>query len=670
MSVKKRISELRQLIEKHNYDYYVKENPTISDGEYDILFRELESLEQNNPNLIIRSSPTQRVGSSAIDSFKKVNHKVPMLSLANAMNEQELRAFDKRLKDNLNSENIAYIAEPKLDGIGVELIYENGSFERGLTRGDGLVGEDITHNLKTIFSIPLKLLKTDSSFPKIFEVRGEVFIKKEDFKKLNREQELSEKPLFANPRNAASGSLRQLDPKVTASRPLSIYCYDAGYIDGLTFDNHSEFLMTIQRWGLPVSSLIKKVNNINDVLDYHRKLEKIRESLPYEIDGTVFKLENYNDRQILGTRSRSPRWAIAGKFKAQQATTIIKKIDVQVGRTGALTPVAKFNPTYVGGVTVTRATLHNQDEITRKDIREEDTVLIERAGDVIPKVVKVIKQKRPQGNTPYIIDPYCPSCGEKAVNLKSESVLRCENFSCPKQVKERIKHFCSKSAMNIEGLGEKIIEQLVDKNIIQSIDQIFILDKNQLSDLEKVGEKSATNLLNAIAHSKKTTLARFIYALGIRNIGEHTSKIITNYFNQSLEKVQTADYHSLIEIDEVGPIVAESIINFWSNENNNAVVKKCLEYGVIFEKAKVKNNSIFRNQTFIFTGSLNGINRRTAKELIESFGGKVSSSVSKKTTFLVSGKSPGSKLKKAKELGITVLSENDFLKFTKFNQDD
>lgn len=662
MNLESRIIKIRKVIEEHNHNYYVLDSPIISDGEYDLLLKELEYLESKNPKLIIDVSPTQRVGSNPISEFKKIDHRTPMLSLTNAMNESQLNAFDKRLKKELNLETIQYVGEPKLDGLGVELVYEKGTFMYGLTRGDGFTGEDITHNLKTLKSIPLFLRKSEIPIPDVLEVRGEVFILKEDFKKLNINQEKKEKPLFANPRNAAAGSLRQLDPKITAKRPLSIFFYEAGFIENLQFENHLSFLKCIQNWGLPVNPLIKKLDSGDGIFKYHKNLEKERNKIAYEIDGTVFKVNNYLKRQILGNRSRSPRWAIAGKFKAQQATTIINTIKIQVGRTGALTPVAKLNPILVSGVTVTNATLHNQDEINRKDIRIGDTVLIERAGDVIPKVVKVIIEKRPKDSEPFIIKPVCPSCDQIIKPLENEAILRCENILCPAQIKERIQHFCSKLAMNIDGLGEKIVDQLVDKKVVQSFDQIYTLSKDQLIGLEKFGEKSAENLLNAIENSKNPSLSRFVYSLGIRNVGEHTSKILTNYFNNDLNKLTEADFDTLITIDEIGPTVASSIINFWSKDINNIVVKNCLDNGIKLKVNDINLSPKLSGVTFVFTGTMKILKRKAAKENAERHGARVSSSISRKTSYLVTGNSPGSKLEKAKKLNVSIIDENEFIK--------
>ncbi|MEC9049823.1 MAG: NAD-dependent DNA ligase LigA, partial [Candidatus Neomarinimicrobiota bacterium] len=446
MNPKKRIAELRGILQDHNYRYYVMDDPIIADGEYDSLLRELQSLENEYPSLVTSDSPTQRVGSHPISEFGTIKHRIPMLSLANAMNEAELVAFDERMQKGLDQKSVTYMAEPKLDGLGVELVYENGTFIHGSTRGDGFTGEDITHNLKTIRGIPLSLRTNGLPAPMLLEIRGEVFIRKDDFKDLNKKQKLNEKSTFANPRNAAAGSLRHLDPTITAERPLSIYCYEAGMTNGVEFIDHASFLDSLKKWGLPVNPFIQIVTGSKGLIQFHQQLEDQRNDLPYEIDGTVFKVNNYNKRNDLGTRSRSPRWAIAGKFKAQQATTVIHDIDVQVGRTGALTPVAKLEPVYIAGVTVTNATLHNQDEIIRKDIRIGDTVLIERAGDVIPKVMKVIKEKRPNWTKPFQIPNACPVCQHETHRSEGEVILRCGNISCPRQIKGRIQHFASKLA--------------------------------------------------------------------------------------------------------------------------------------------------------------------------------------------------------------------------------
>jgi DNA ligase (NAD+) len=660
MNPEKRIAELRGILQDHNYRYYVMDDPTISDGEYDTILRDLQSLERENPNLVTSDSPTQRVGSHPVSKFGTIKHRIPMLSLANAMNEAELVAFDERMQKGLDQESVNYMAEPKLDGLGVELVYENGTFIHGSTRGDGFTGEDITHNLKTIRGIPLSLRTNDLPAPPLLEIRGEVFIRKNDFKDLNEKQELNEKSAFANPRNAAAGSLRQLDPTITAERPLSIYCYEAGMSNGVEFIDHSSFLDSLKKWGLPVNPFIQIVTGSKGLTQFHQKLEDQRNDLAYEIDGTVFKVNNYNKREDLGTRSRSPRWAIAGKFKAQQATTVIHDIDIQVGRTGALTPVAKLEPVYIAGVTVTNTTLHNQDEIVRKDIRIGDTVLIERAGDVIPKVVKVIKEKRPNWTKPFQIPNACPVCQHETHRLEGEVILRCGNISCPRQIKGRIQHFASKLALDIDGLGEKIVDQLVDENLIQSIDGLFNLEQEALEKLDRLGKKSAENLVEAISNSKGTTFARFIYALGIRNVGEHIAKVLEKQYSGNLAEFQNSTVEELEAIDEIGPIVAETVIQFWFNDSNKKMVQNCLDYGLRLATVEVNLHQPFAGQTFVFTGSLEKLTRKEAKDILENLGGKTSGSVSEKTDFIIAGPGAGSKLKKASALGVSILTEEDF----------
>jgi len=656
------IQDLRDQLNDHNYRYYVLDDPLISDSEYDQLFRELQKLEIDNPNLITEDSPTHRVGAEPLSSFGSWTHRMPMLSLANAMNEDELAAFDTRVKKGLDTEkDLEYMAEPKLDGLAVELVYENGFFVNGSTRGDGITGEDITQNLKTITAIPLSLRKNGQKTPPLLEVRGEVFITKDGFKKLNRNQEKEELSPFANPRNAAAGSLRQLDSKITATRPLSIYCYEAGRIDGISFDTHEDFLSTLKEWGFPVNPEIQKVNNAETMVAFHRNLETKRDSLPYGIDGTVFKVNAINQRNALGIRSRSPRWAIAGKFKAQQATTLVQNIIPSVGRTGAVTPVARLEPVNVGGVVVTNATLHNQDEIDRKDVRVGDTVLIQRAGDVIPEVVKVIPAKRPPETKTYQLPTECPSCGQEVSRPEGEVVTRCQNLSCPAQVKGRIEHFVSKGALDIDGFGEKLVDQLVDKKLILTVDDIFKLNFDDLVNLDRMAEKSALNILTAIQDSKQTTFARFVYALGIRNVGAHLSKVLEKAFVGDIEKFMKAAEEELEAIDEVGPIVAETITTFLSNCTNTNVIESCLSLGIRLKKVEKPKSLLLQGKTFVFTGALTQFSRNEAKEMTEAHGGKVSGSVSKNTDFVVAGPGAGSKLKKATELDIPVLSEAEFL---------
>jgi len=666
MNTSNKINDLRSELNDHNYRYYVLDDPVISDAEYDRLLRELQLLEDSHPDLIADDSPTQRVGAPPLDGFGNIRHRIPMQSLANAMDTEEILAFHDRLIRRLGKEQaIEYIAEPKLDGLAVELVYEKGKFVNGSTRGDGTTGEDITQNLKTIRAIPLALRVEAQSVPALLEVRGEVFIRKDDFLKLNIQQEANDKPVFANPRNAAAGSLRQLDSRITATRPLSIFCYQAGMVEGMTFETHSEFLTALQNWGFPVNPEIKILNGIEEAVAFHSDLESRRNTLPYEIDGSVFKVNNYDLQEKLGSRSRSPRWAIAGKFKAQQETTVIENIILSVGRTGAVTPVAKLVPVKVGGVVVSNVTLHNQDEIDRKDIRVGDTVLIQRAGDVIPQVVKIILEKRPANSSPFKMINTCPECDHDIYRPEGEVVARCQNLSCPAQVKRRIEHFVSKNAMDIDGVGEKLIDQLVEKNLVKSVDDLFRLSVDQLSDLERMAEKSADNTISALNNSKSTTFHRFVHALGIRNVGEHVAKVLGKAFGGNIEDFMKTNVEDLEAIVEVGPIVAETIVKFWADENNVNIVNNCFDLGIVLEPVNNETEQIFAGKTFVFTGSLESITRKEGKEIIESRGGRAAGSVSAKTDYVVAGKNAGSKLMKAEELGISVLIESEFLDLVK-----
>lgn len=664
MTFVERILTIREELIEHNYRYHVSDDPIISDSEYDNLLRELEELEFAHPELITSDSPTQRVGAAPLTEFGTIKHTIPMQSLSNAMNDEELIAFDTRVKKLLGTDSaINYVAEPKLDGLGVELVYLNGFFAHGSTRGDGITGENITQNLKTIKSIPLKLRSGNQPIPSILEIRGEVFITKDNFQKLNYNQEKQGDKIFANPRNAAAGSLRQLDSNITAERPLSIYCYQPGTIEGATFETHMDFLEALKKWGIPVNPHINNIFGADKILEYHHNMESKRNDLPYEIDGTVYKINSISQQEILGIRSRSPRWAIAGKFKAQQVTTVINDIDVQVGRTGAITPVARLEPVQVGGVTVTNATLHNQDEIDRKDIRIGDTVLVERAGDVIPKIVKVIIEKRPQNTEKYYIQNTCPICQHSVYRAEDEAVMRCQNLSCPAQIKGRIEHFISRNALDIDGFGEKLVEQLVDKNILSSVDKIFTLKYNDLENLDRMADKSAKNILLAIDNSKNTTFARFVYGLGIRNVGEHIAKILEKHFNADINAFMNSDRDELDNIFEIGPIVSEGIVQFWKDTDNKNVVLSCLNNGVNIAKPDLSAmTQIWKGKTFVLTGSLETFTRSKAKELIEKLGGRASGSVSSKTDFLVAGSEAGSKLKTAQQLGVKILTEEDFIK--------
>ncbi len=662
MDIAERIKKIRKELSNHNYRYYVLNDPVISDEQYDKLLRELETLEAAHPELITPNSPTQRIGAKPLNAFGTIRHTTPMQSLANAMTDEELIAFDKRVQKLLETNgDVNYIAEPKLDGIGVELVYSNGVFTHGSTRGDGITGEDITQNLRTIKAIPLKLRNESNSMPALLEVRGEVFMAKSSFNELNANRKIQGNKLFANPRNAAAGSLRQLDSGITAQRPLSIFCYQPGVIEGIEFATHIEFLEALKMWGIPVNPHIKNINGPSEIVEYHNQMEAQRNNLPYEIDGTVYKINSYQLQETLGVRSRSPRWAIAGKFKAQQVTTIINNIDVQVGRTGAVTPVARLNPVQVGGVTVTNATLHNQDEIDRKDIRIGDTVIVERAGDVIPKIVKVIFEKRPKYSKKFQIPSTCPRCGHKTYRAEDEAVMRCQNLSCPAQIKGRITHFVSRNALDIEGFGEKLVEQLVEKKIISSVGELFSLKYDTLADLERMAEKSAKNILLAIENSKKTTFGRFVYGLGIRNVGEHISKILEKHFNANIHAFMNANSEELDNIFEIGPIVSNGIVQFWQDSNNKNVVLSCLDNGVVIAKPELSEKAqMLAGKTFVFTGSLEKITRSKAKELIQKFGGRASGSISVKTDYLVAGAGAGSKFKTAQKLNIKILSEEEF----------
>ena len=661
-----KIKKLRDQLNDHNYRYYVINQPIISDSEYDIIMRELERLENKNKNLITPDSPTQRVGAPPLKEFGTITHHEPMLSLANAMNKEELKTFYNRLKKSLETQtDLELIGEPKLDGLGVELVYENSFFVYGSTRGDGITGENITQNLKTIKSIPLRLRSNIKPAPSLLEVRGEVFINKDGFKKLNALREKENLPAFANPRNAAAGSLRQLDSKITADRPLSIYCYEVSRVLGASFNTHLEFLSALKDWGFPVNPEIKLIKKSENMVRYHENLESIRNNLAYDIDGSVFKINQIKERNTLGIRSRSPRWAIAGKFKAQQVTTRVLGIIASIGRTGAITPVAQLEPVNVGGVNVTNATLHNQDEVDRKDVRIGDTVILQRAGDVIPEVVKVILEKREKQSARYLLPEECPSCNQNIYRPKGEVVARCKNLSCPAQIKGRIIHFISKAALNIDGFGEKLVGQLVEENIIQTVDDIFKLTFKKLEDLDRMAEKSANNILIAIDNAKKTTFARFIYALGIRNVGYHLSKVLENAFKGNIDNFRKSSVEKLESIDEVGPIVAQTIIKFWEESSNVQMVESCLSLGVELSPISSLIADKLRGKVFIFTGTLTQLNRNQAKELVEVNGGSTSNSMSKKIDFLVAGPGAGSKLKKAKDLTIAILTEQQFLDMIK-----
>ncbi len=666
--IKSKILKLQKQIEHHNYLYHSLDRPELTDYEFDQLFQKLIDLESKNPELISENSPTQRVGGKALDFFTKVDHREPMLSLQNSYSEDEIVAFHERIENFLKGqgENITYFCEPKFDGLAVELVYENGLLTSAITRGDGVTGEQILSNIKTISSIPLSLSSDKLDIPSIFEVRGEVVILKKDFLKLNQLIEEQGKSPFANPRNAAAGSLRQLDPKVTAKRPLKFLAYAPGRIQDLAISSQKEFFEIIRHFRIPnamdlTANLNTEIYNcykdIKEAVHFYNKLEKLRPSLPFEIDGAVIKVNEFSIQDILGKVARSPRWATAGKFKPQQAQTVIENIEIQVGRTGVFTPVAIMRPVKVGGVTISNATLHNQDEIDRKDVRINDHVIIQRAGDVIPEVVEVLASKRNKNSKPFKIPFRCPSCRQKGQRLEDEVAIRCVNPLCPAVLTENLKHFVSRKAMNIDKLGARIIERLVEENLIESFSDIYKLNKSDLLKLDRFGEKSVENLLNSINQSKTPTLDRFIYSLGIRFVGEQTAKALAKNY-KTIDNFLKASRETLVNIDDIGPKVAESIMQNLNSERFILEVKNLVSKLTIvapetnFEAGFTDQ---FLGLTFVITGTLS-VSRTEATEFIEARGGKVSSSISKKTSYLVAGESAGSKLDKAVELNVKVLS--------------
>jgi len=659
---RERIAALIAQINAHDYAYYVLDAPQVSDNEYDGLYRQLVSLETQFPDLITTDSPTQRVGGSALSAFSSVTHRQAMLSLNNAFTSEELLAFDKRIRDGLNAQEVAYAVEPKFDGLAITLTYENGLFTQGATRGDGYTGENVTHNLRTIRAIP-KRLNTPNP-PSLLEVRGEVLMLKRDFETLNRTQERLGAKIFANPRNAAAGSLRQLDPQITATRPLHFFAYGLGEaIDAPALQSHTEAMDYLAQLHFPVSDLRDLVHGVAGLSDYYQKIGTERKSLAFDIDGVVYKVNQFRLQNELGFVSRAPRWAIAHKFPAEEATTIVEDITVQVGRTGAITPVARLKAVFVGGVTITNATLHNEDEFRRKDIQIGDTVIVRRAGDVIPEVVSVVLEKRPLSTRLFTMPSACPECGSHIARPADEAVARCTGgLYCPAQRKQAITHFASRRAMDIEGLGEKLADQLVEADLVHALDDIYKLNVSKLANLERMAEKSAQNVIDALEASKKTTLARFIYGLGIRNIGEATAKDLAAHFG-ALQALLNAPLETLLEVNDVGPIVAESILQFFSESHNRDVIASMQNLGVHWPETAGKQTAsgILSGKTLVLTGTLPSLSRDAAQALIEAAGGKVSGSVSKKTDFVVAGSDAGSKLEKAQILQIKILDENELL---------
>ena len=660
--IREQIESLREKIHYHNYRYYILDDPEISDAEYDRMLRRLEQLERQHPDLITPDSPTQRVGAAPQQAFEIHRHSIPMLSLENAFDENELNEFDRRTRKSLEAEQeIEYVCEPKFDGLAVELIYINGTFSLGSTRGDGVSGENVTANLKTIRALPLVLLKTGEDRIERLDVRAEVILVRREFEALNRERERRGEPVFANPRNAAAGSLRQLDPAVTAQRPLDIYCYGVGQVIGVTFSSHFEALTLLQRLGLKVNPHIAVCSGIAGVVRYYTDMLERRESLPYDIDGVVVKVNDSALQNALGVRSRSPRWAIAYKFPAQQEITQILDIQVQVGRTGALTPVAIMKPVNVGGVEVSRATLHNQDEIGRKDVRISDWVVIQRAGDVIPEVVKVMVGRRTGLEKPFTLPESCPVCSGPVVRAEGEAVHRCVNASCPAQLKERIRFFASKGAMDIDGLGEKLVDQLIESGKVKDAADLFSLKKEDLLDLERMASRSAENLLRAIEASRSKPPERILFALGIRFIGEHVARVLIEAFG-TIERLSRATLDELLAVHEIGPRAAQAVVDFFSSEENLELLERLSRGGVDVHARKAEQRvDALKGLTFVFTGTLEGMSRREAQRRVEALGGRVTTSVSSATDYVVAGDSPGSKADVAKKLDLPILSEQDFI---------
>jgi DNA ligase (NAD+) len=662
----KRIESLRSLIRYHNRRYYQLDDPEISDLQYDQLMQELTELERAYPDLVTPDSPTQRVGAATLEKFISFQHDTPMLSLANAFSETDIRDFEGRIKRLLGrTQGTRFVVEPKLDGVAVNLIYERGVFMAGATRGDGTVGEDVTQNLKTIQALPLTVTveeRIPADLPDRMEVRAEVYIEREAFKGLNRRRLESGEPLFANPRNAAAGSLRQLDSRITAKRPLNIFCYAVGQVQGRRFQSQWKVLNTLMRWGFQVNPHVREALTIDDCIAYYHHMDALRDTLPYEIDGIVIKVDETDLQEELGAVSRSPRWAIACKFQAAQETTMIEDIQVQVGRTGVLTPVAVMRPVQVGGVLVSRATLHNQDEINKKDVRIGDTVIVQRAGDVIPEVVKVIASKRTGMEKPFLMPEACPDCGSEVVRLDGEAAHRCIGLACPAQIRERIRHFASRGAMDIEGLGEKLVAQLVDASLIHDPADIFYLTADGLMGLERMAEKSVANLTAAIERSKNPALEKLIFALGIRHVGERMARILAREF-KTLDKLAETSQDDLLKVRDIGPEVAASIMRFFHEPANQNVIRKLQLARVkpLEVEGAPRTETAISGKTFVFTGTLLQMTRNQAREQVESLGGVWSESVTKKTDYVIAGEAAGSKLQKARGAGIAILDEEGFL---------
>ena len=658
-----RVEKLREIINQHNYQYYVLNDPAVPDAEYDRLMQELISLEKENPELVTKDSPTQRVGAIPLDSFTEVKHAMPMLSLNNAFDEEEMAVFDRRVRETLEQDQIKYVGETKFDGLAVSLLYEDGVLTQAATRGDGTTGEDVTQNARTIWGIPLSL--QSEIIPKRIEVRGEIYMTHQAFDKLNEKRSAKKEKIFVNPRNAAAGSMRQLDSRITADRELSFFAYSVGQIEGDMWSPeitcHSEMLTRLKTLGLPVSPETIVLVGFKACLLYYRAIEKCRSNLDYDIDGVVFKVNDFRQQEIMGFVSRAPRWAIAYKFPPEEELTQVLDIEIQVGRTGALTPVARLEPVFVGGVTVTNATLHNEDEIKRKDVRVGDTVIVRRAGDVIPEVLKVVLERRPDKTEAFKLPSKCPICDSDVEREEGEAVFRCSGgLYCSAQQIQAIIHFASRRAMNIDGLGDKLIEQLVEKGLIKNVADLYGLTHGQLAELERMAEKSASNIIEALKKSKETTLDRFIYALGIREVGDATARTLANHFG-NLSAIRSATQEALEGVADIGPIMAKHIVTFFLQNHNQEVINDLLTAGVHWQDVEIKTEQPLQGKTFVITGTLESMKRDEAKQRLLELGAKVSGSVSKKTDYVIAGSEPGSKAEKARQLGVEILDEAGFL---------
>ena len=663
-SLRQRVRRLRSEIERHNYRYHVLDDPEIPDAEYDRLMAELRAHEQQHPDLVVPESPTQRIGGAPVSDFAEVRHQLAMLSLDNAFTPEEVEAFDRRIRQRLETDGrIRYACEPKLDGLAVSLTYREGLLTLGATRGDGTTGEDVTHNIRTINTVPLRL--SGRGWPELLEVRGEVFMSIAGFEEMNRRAAKKGEKVFVNPRNAAAGSLRQLDPKLTASRPLEIFFYGAGRVEGRSLPgHHSEILQVLRGWGLRTSPETRVVQGVEGLLGYYEEIGRRRSSLRYQIDGVVYKVDSLEQQRQLGFVARAPRWAIAHKFPAEEEMTRVRAIEWQVGRTGALTPVARLEPVFVGGVTVSNATLHNIDELRRKDVRVGDTVIIRRAGDVIPDVVRAIPERRPPRTSPVRLPEKCPVCGSAVERVEGEAIARCTGaLICPAQLKESLRHFASRRALDIEGLGHKLVDQLVDNGLVRNPADLYGLTTDRLGELDRMGERSATNLVAALGRSKQTTFARFLHALGIRDVGETTAEALARHF-RTLKALRSSSTEQIEEVPDIGPVTAAHVHAFLAEPRNSKVIDALLGHGLRWPEAPATaaKGRPLNGKIFVLTGRLSTMSRDEAGDRVRALGGKVSGSVSKKTDYVVVGDEAGSKLRKATKLGIRIIEEGEFLK--------